>query len=133
MELELNQTASVEIEVRGLDCASALSLIPDEQYPAVFATSRLVAIMEQAAARILAPHLKDGELSVGVDVNIKHIAPTGISDKVRADAKYIGLEGKLHKFEVRAFDSSGEVGYGTHTRAIIDRKRLEDKAKSKIK
>ena len=133
MEIKLGTIASVKSQVRAMDCASALSLTTEEKFPQVMATFRLVALLEQAAAKILRPHLKYGELSVGVDVNIKHIAPTAVSDIVTAEAKYLGTDGKLHKFEVIAKDSGGEVGFGTHTRAIIDTKRLENKAQSKLK
>ncbi|WP_240007887.1 thioesterase family protein [Pseudaquidulcibacter saccharophilus] len=133
MELSAGLRGVIKSQVRAMDCASALSLSPDEQFPNVMATARMVALMEQASAKILAPFLKLGELSVGVDVNIKHISPTPVSDIVRAEAIFIGMDGKLYKFEVKAYDSGGEIGFGTHTRAIVDDKRLVAKALSKLK
>jgi predicted thioesterase len=133
MELSAGLKGVIKSQVRAMDCASALSLTPEEQYPQVMATARLVALMEQASAKILVPFLKDGELSVGVDVNIKHISPTSVSDIARAEAVFVGMEGKLYKFEVKAYDSGGEIGFGTHTRAIVDDKRLVTKAMSKLK
>ena len=44
--------------------------------------------------------------------------------KVRATARYLGAEGKLHRFEVMAYDPAGEIGRGTHQRAVISRERL---------
>lgn len=84
----------------------------------------MVALMELAAARLMKPLLSDGELSVGVNVNVTHMAATPNNVKVKAVAIYKGVEGKLYKFDVVLYDPAGEVGKGTHTRAIIKTERL---------
>jgi predicted thioesterase len=43
---------------------------------------------------------------------------------VTARATYAGLSGKLHRFEVTAEDDGGEIGRGTHERAIVKSARL---------
>ena len=106
------------------DLASALSVDPRDQFPDVFATSRMIALMELAAARAMRSLLAEGELSVGVTVEISHSAPTACGETVRATARYIGQEGKLYLFEVLAEDAGGEVGRGTHRRAIVSTNRL---------
>lgn len=113
------------------DTAKALATDPRDDFPEVLATARMVALMELAAARVLAPFLREGELSVGVDVAIRHTAATPIGVAVRAVARYTGREGKLFRFEVEALDAGGSVGGGWHTRAIIDRGRLEAGARSR--
>jgi fluoroacetyl-CoA thioesterase len=90
----------------------------------VFATSRMIALMEVAAARVLKPHQQDGQLSVGVSVDVIHTAATPLGGRVTATAKLTGREGKLFVFEVTAADDAGEVGRGTHKRAIISAERL---------
>lgn len=123
-ELEVNSEGSAEIVVGESDLASSLSSELQDSFPPVFATARMVALMETAAARALRPILHQGELSVGVSVEITHSAATPRGVKVKATARYLGREGKLFKFEVFAEDGGGEIGRGTHKRAIISAERL---------
>jgi predicted thioesterase len=117
-------TAEITLEVRYEDTAHALSTLTDDTFPEVLSTSKMIALMELAAAKLLRPLLKDGELSVGVVVNVKHLAATPIGGRVRAVATYTGPEGKMHRFRVQAFDDAGLIGEGEHTRAIISTERL---------
>jgi fluoroacetyl-CoA thioesterase len=121
-----NAIGTAELVVQQSDCASDLKVnnAPDETFPAVFATTRMIALMEMASARILKPRLQDGEMSVGVTVDIIHSAATPIGARVTATASYRGREGKLFVFDVVAHDPAGEIGRGTHQRAIISRERL---------
>jgi len=123
-EPTVNSTASARLTVAPSDLASALNLEPADAFPPVFATSRMVALMELAAARVLRPHLGEGETSVGVSVDVVHTAATPPSVAVTATAKFVGREGKLFLFEVSAADNAGEVGRGTHKRAIVAVERL---------
>ena len=123
-EPALHSTASARLVVREGDLASALRFEPGDEFPPVFATSRLVAIMEVAAARLLRPHLGPGELSVGTHVDVVHTAATPPSGTVTATATFLGREGKLFLFEVTAADDAGEIGRGTHKRAIVSSDRL---------
>ena len=123
-EPDVDSTASAQLTVAPSDLASALNLEPADAFPAVFATSRMVALMELAAARVLRPHLLAGELSVGVTVDVIHTAATPPGATVTATAKYVGRDGKLFLFEVSAADNAGEVGRGTHKRAIVTTERL---------
>ncbi len=122
--LNAGESAVVHWTVTTEDLASALSADPRDQFPDVFATSRMVALMELAAARVMRPLLAEGELSVGVTVDVMHSAPTACGEAVRATAEYVGQEGKLYLFEVRVEDASGEAGRGTHRRAIVSTNRL---------
>jgi len=106
------------------DMAKSLAVSLDDDFPEVFATSRMIALMEIAAARLMKPLLQPGQLSVGVVLNIKHTAATPVGGKVRAVATYLGPEEKLFRFKVEAFDEAGSIGGGEHTRAIISTERL---------
>ena len=99
-----------------------------DAFPAVFATARMIALMEIAAARVLHSCLAPGQLSVGVSVEVTHSAPTPRGTKVKAIARYLGLEGKLYDFEVIAFDGGGEIGRARHKRAIVDGERIQNTA-----
>jgi predicted thioesterase len=106
------------------DSAKGLSLSPEDDFPDVFATSRMIALMELAAARLMRPGLGEGQLSVGVGVDVQHLAATPAGIEVRAVATFLGMEGKLYRFKVEAFDAGGIVGQGHHTRAIVRTDRL---------
>jgi predicted thioesterase len=117
-------TASAQLVVREQDLASVLNFEPGDDFPPVFATSRMVALMEVAAARLLIPHRGPGEMSVGTAVEIIHTAATPLGGTVTATATFVGREGKLFVFEVTARDNAGEIGRGTHKRAIVSSERL---------
>ncbi len=123
-EPETGATATASMKVRTRDLASVLPLEADDAYPAVLATSRMIALMEIAASRILRPLLRDGELSVGVHIDVEHMAPTPVGASVIATARYVRCEGKVFVFEVSAADPAGEIGKGVHKRAIVSEERL---------
>jgi predicted thioesterase len=127
---EPNASGTAQLVVQQSDCASDLKLdnAPDETFPAVFATTRMIALMEMAGARVLKPFLQNGEMSVGVTVDIVHSAATPIGAKVTATATYRGRDGKLFVFDVIAHDPAGEIGRGTHKRAMISCERLVSSA-----
>lgn len=122
--IDLGKSAEASFTVQHSDTASALCLSPEDNFPEVFATSRMIALMELSAARLLKPLLQNGQLSVGVSVNVKHTAATPVGCKVTAVATYLGAEGKLFRFKVEAFDEAGAIGEGEHLRAIIATERL---------
>ena len=125
LEPEINATGTAELIVGPADLASSISTEGGDQFPAVLATARMIALMETAAARVLQPLLGPGELSVGVTVDITHSAPTPPGVLVTANARYTGREGKLFVFEISARDEGGEIGRGSHKRAIVETERLQ--------
>jgi len=132
MELKIGSKESIDFKVQDKDLAKNLHISEDDNFPEVFATARLVALMECSAAKILIPFLEEGQLSVGVEVNIKHLAPTLSGDIAISTATYDGMQGKLYKFSIEVVDSAGLIGTGTHTRAIISEDRLISGANKRI-
>lgn len=113
------------------DTAKALALSSGDDFPAVLATSRMIALMELAAAKVMTGLLSAGQLSVGVGVDVKHLAATPVGVEVKAVATFEGMEGKLYRFRVQAFDAGGLIGEGQHTRAIVTTERLVGGARSR--
>jgi predicted thioesterase len=103
-----------------------------DEFPAVLATARMIALMEIASSRLLQPFLSPGELSVGVTVDVSHTAPTPPGALVIATARYTGREGKLFVFDVSASDPGGEIGKGIHKRAIVTSDRLVHAAVKRV-
>jgi fluoroacetyl-CoA thioesterase len=131
--MKTNQTEKLIYKIQSTDLAKSLSTDPNDNFPEVFATSRMVAIMELTAARLMKSELKEGELSVGVNVNVTHIAATLNNQKVDVIATFTGMQGKLYQFNVEMFDKGGKAGFGTHTRAIVNTSRLVQGAKDRVK
>ena len=96
----------------------------DATLPPVFGTPMMIYVMEVAAAEVMQPFLPAGHISVGVEVNIRHLAATPLGDQVRASARVVEIKGNLVKFEVEARDSRQLIGSGTHTRAAIETARF---------
>lgn len=99
----------------------------------VFATPSMINLMEHAARELLAPFLEDHEESVGVTVNVEHLAATPLGASVTAKARVTAVNGKLIDFEITARDGLDQIGRGTHRRAIIGVEkfaaRLQEKAR----
>jgi fluoroacetyl-CoA thioesterase len=124
MSIAIGTTATATLVVTESDLASAIAQQHGDGFPPVLATACMVALMELAASRVLIPMLTGDELSVGVTVDIAHTAATPVGQTVTAEATYFGMDGKLHRFEIIARDSGGEIGRGTHKRAIVSSARL---------
>jgi fluoroacetyl-CoA thioesterase len=130
--LEIGTTSEAAYVADDDDMASSFSVAEQDIFPQVFSTARMIALMETAGARALRPLLQPGQLSVGVTVNIRHLAATPNHTQVSAQATFLGMEGKLYKFKVEAFDPGGKIGEGEHTRAIISTERLMQGAKARL-
>jgi len=124
------QAEAVQIVTQD-DLASILGEV-DDIFPKVFATSKMVALMEIASSRVLKKFLSIGECSVGIEININHVSPTTIGAKVRAQAILIDFVDNVFTFTVQASDDSGLIGEGTHKRSIVNIERLEKGALRKI-
>lgn len=131
--MELESREELTYVVQSKDLAKNLSIDEGDDFPEVFATSRMIALMELAAARLMKSLLKDDELSVGVNVTVNHLAATPNGKEVKAIAVYKGMEGKLYKFDVELHDEGGLAGSGTHTRAIVKTERLVQGANNRVK
>ena len=92
----------------------------------VFATPAMVALMENAAMSAVADELPEGSTTVGAMMNTTHI-PSAVGDTVSATAVLKEVEGRKLTFEVRAQDSKGVIGEGTHVRYIVDKEKFMSK------
>ena len=93
----------------------------------VLATPRVVALLEEASCKALEGSLKDGETSVGLRVEVTHLAPTKVGSKVRAEATLDKAEGRRLVFTVSAADACGLIAAGKVTRVLVDVERFLDK------
>jgi len=120
----MGDTGEAAFRVGAADSARTLALSAGDDFPDVLATSRMIALMELASARAMKGLLTDGQLSVGVGIDVRHLAATPMGTEVRAVATFLGMEGKLFRFRLEAFDAGGLIGEGFHSRAIVATERL---------
>jgi fluoroacetyl-CoA thioesterase len=92
--------------------------------PPVFATAYMVAFVEWTCVRFLAPHLLDGEHSVGAHVDLSHTAATPVGMKATAAIELVEVAGRKLRFKVACRDEHDEIGAGFHERFVIDQARF---------
>jgi fluoroacetyl-CoA thioesterase len=99
----------------------------------VLATPLMVLLMERAGVAAVDHLLPQGYRTVGVHLDIRHLAPTPIGLEVKATAELIEVQGRRLTFRVEVHDSLEAVGQGTHERAIIDVQRFGERVAQKAK
>jgi predicted thioesterase len=108
----------------------------DDRLPAVFATPAMINFMEITAAQAIAPYLPEGWVSVGVVVNVRHLAATPVGVPVRLTAVVTAADERTVTFAVEAYDNVEKIGEGLHVRAPVELarflRRIEQKAPSGI-
>jgi len=90
----------------------------------VLASPWMITFMERAARLLLADLLPSGYSSVGVHVDIRHLAPTPVGGMLRVRAEVLAVENAKVKFSVQAADQVEPVGAGFHERVIIEEERF---------
>jgi predicted thioesterase len=130
-----SRPAEASLRVSHPDTAEATQSSPQGDSPAVPATSRMIELMEIAAARLMKPRLQDGETSVAIAMNVTYAAHTlrqpTRGSTMRAVASYKGISGRLHRFTINAFDESGLIGAAEHTRAVVVDRRATGVARQR--
>ena len=81
----------------------------------VFATPAMVALMENA--------------TVGAEMNVTHIKPSGVGAEIVASAVLTEVEGRKLTFNVGARDAEGMIGEGVHVRYVVDREKFMSKVR----
>lgn len=121
----LTGTASGEVTSANTAIALGSGDVP------VFATPALAGLMEAAAVDALGDVLDAGQTTVGVQLDIQHLAATPVGMTVRAEARLMTVEGRRLTFRVSATDDTEQIGVGTHQRVIVDRDRFMQRTLAK--
>jgi fluoroacetyl-CoA thioesterase len=101
--------------------------------PTVFATGFMVGLMEWTCLHIVAPHLDEGEGSLGVHIEVSHVAATVPGQTVTVEAECTKVEGRRIFFHVKAHDGIDLIGEGNHQRMIVDWAKFEQRVNEKAK
>lgn len=97
----------------------------------VLATPRMAALMEETAWKSVAGNMEPGMGTVGIKLNMEHLAPTPVGMKVWCETVLTEVDGRKLTFSVTAFDEAGKIGEGVHERFIIEEAKFQSKADKK--
>ena len=124
MPLHPGLSAEVELTVTDADTALAIGsgTVP------VLATPRVVALCEQTSVRAVENDLAPGTTTVGMRVQLDHLAPTPVGQTVSCEATLESMAGRRVTFTVSVNDARGLVAAGKITRVIVDTERFLEKA-----
>jgi fluoroacetyl-CoA thioesterase len=101
------------------------------EMPEVYGTPMMIYLMEVTASEAIHKYLPDGWVTVGVVVNVKHLAATPVGFKVTAKAEVISVSENTITFAVEAHDEIEKIGEGTHVRAPIQLERFQKRVLTK--
>lgn len=95
----------------------------------VFATPAMIALMENTAHSSIQDFLPQGIVTVGIEINVKHIKATPIGKTVKCNSYLEKVDGKRLYFTIEAFDQEGKIGEANHIRYIVDALKFVEKLK----
>ena len=112
--LKYSQTYVTTLEMR------AQQLIAD-----VFSTPSMISLMEQTSVKLTEPYLDENEQSVGIHVDVRHMAATRIGQSVTITAEILEVKDGKIRYAVTATNDQGvKIGEGRHRRAVINQKKF---------
>lgn len=125
MEIQVGMRGQAETVVTTQNTADSVGsgLLP------VFATPSMIALMEEAAVKAL--NLEGTASSVGIAIDIRHLAATPLAMKVWAEAEVIEVDRRRVVFNVFAYDEREKIGEGRHERFLIDSEQFMRKVAGK--
>lgn len=127
INIPLGAKAELTIEVtREMTVAHFVDSMPE-----VYGTPIMIFHMESTAGAALSPYLPAGWVSVGVVVNVKHLAATPVGGKVTVKAEVIAIDDHTVTFAVEAHDGVEKIGEGTHVRAPVQLERFMKRVAAK--
>ena len=126
-----------DVITAGMSAERTITVRPDltvrhfvPKMPAVFATPMMIMEMEMASADAIAAHLPDGWVTVGTEVDIRHLGASAVGAKVRTTARVIAVERRVIRFEVEAFEGERRIGEGRHARGLVNVASFEKRLRS---
>jgi len=112
--LTVEQTYETTLEMRAKQLAAD-----------IFSTPAMIGLMEGTCVQLVEPYLEENEQTVGIHVDVRHMAPTKIGQSVTVTAEVLESKDNKIRFAVAATNDQGvKIGEGTHRRAVINTKRF---------
>ena len=93
----------------------------------VFSTPAMIGLMERTCVDLTEPYLNENEQTVGIHVDVRHLAPTKIGQSVTVTAELLEVKDNKLRYAVAATNDQGvKIGEGTHRRAVINTERFAE-------
>ena len=99
--------------------------------PAVVSTPNIIQFLERTARHLLTPHLDADERSVGLEIDIRHLAPTPVGQTIHCTARVMAVDGSKISFQIEARDQHEVIVRGLHKRAVIRTESFTRRVKAK--
>jgi fluoroacetyl-CoA thioesterase len=122
----------------GLTGSAELLVGPEHTAPsigsgaiAVLGTPVMINLIEAAALAAAEHLLPVGHQSLGIHLDVRHIAATPIGMRVRATAELTNIDGRTLTFRVEARDEKEVIGDGTHQRVVVNVARFDQRVQRK--
>ena len=88
--------------------------------PMVYATPMMILEMEMTSGDAINAYLEPGWITVGTEVDIRHLGASAVGALIRTTARVIAVERRVIRFEVAAFDGARKIGEGRHGRGLVN-------------
>lgn len=95
----------------------------------VFATPAMIALMEKTCLESMADIIGEGNTTVGIAVNIKHLKASPVGVTIRCEAELTEVDRRRLVFSVKCFEGETLVGEGIHERFVVDSEKFMSKFK----
>ena len=96
-----------------------------------YGTPSMILDIEHTCRELIIEHADAGEDSVGMEVCVRHLAPTLLGMTAEVSVTVTAVEGRKVQFEVAVKDDFDAVGAGTHTRFVVDKAKTFERLKAK--
>lgn len=103
-----------------------------QDLPPVLATPWLIWLLEETALEAMLPVLDEGEMTVGVHVDVEHLAPTPVGQRLSCTTRVVHADGPLVSFQVEARDERELVAKGLHKRRVVTVERFLERVRQKF-
>ena len=97
----------------------------------VLGTPWMISFMERVSNRLISEHLSEGLMSVGIHVDVKHLAATPMNASIRVRAEVLEVIKNRVKLSISAWDRQDKIGEGTHLRAVVEKERFMSRVMAK--
>lgn len=122
--MELNIPLNLCNEEKEIVNANNVATVVGSGSVEVFATPAMIALMEKTANNSLRNHLPEGCVTVGVEINTKHIKASGLGKEIVCKSELIKVDGKKIFFNISAYEGEDLIGQASHTRVVVDKEKF---------
>lgn len=99
----------------------------------VYASPAMAVLIEKTCMLCVAKGLEKGRTTVGISLNVRHLASSPVGMPVRCESELVEIDGRRLKFSVKVYDKADLIGEGTHERFVVDGEAFTAKTNAKLK